>query len=68
MPYVSCHGPGRFCLRARNQAMGCKANPETRERLRAEAFLCGVPRDRGLGVYGYMDEDLARTLSELPSL
>lgn len=48
--------------------MGCKANPEMREWLRAEAFLCGVPRDRGLGVYGYIDEDLARTLAELPSL
>lgn len=47
--------------------MGCKANPETRERLRRDAFLCGVPGDKGLGTFGYMDEDLARTLAELPT-
>eukprot|EP00752_Nemacystus_decipiens_P012656 g11210.t1 len=51
-----------------DEAIGCKANPEIRERLRAEAFLCGVASDRGLGVFGYMDEDLAKTLAELPSL
>jgi len=48
--------------------MGCKADPETRERLRGEAFLCGVPREQGLGMFGYVDEGLAASLAELPSL
>ncbi|CAM9265396.1 unnamed protein product [Ectocarpus sp. 8 AP-2014] len=50
-----------------DEASGCHADPETRERLRVEAFLCGVPRDGGLGMFGNMDEGLARALAELPS-
>ena len=50
------------------QAMGCRADPETRERLRGEYFLCGVSRDRGLGAFGFVDEELARKLAEQPSL
>ncbi len=54
--------------RNKNQAMGCKADPEIRERLRGEAFLCGVPRGQGLGMFGYVDEALAVSLAELPPL
>ncbi|CBJ26842.1 Hypothetical leucine rich repeat protein [Ectocarpus siliculosus] len=50
-----------------DEASGCHADPETRERLRVEAFLCGVPRDGGLGMFGNMDEGLAKALAELPS-
>lgn len=47
-----------------SQAMGCRAHPETRERLRREFCLCGVPRGQGIGVFGRVNEELASTLAE----
>ncbi|CAM9304799.1 unnamed protein product [Scytosiphon promiscuus] len=47
-----------------DEAIGCRADPHIREHLRREAFLCGVPREGGVGMFGYMHEDLARILAE----
>lgn len=46
------------------QAMGCRADPQIRENLRREAFLCGVLVQQGLGMFGCMHKDLARILAE----
>ncbi|CAM9662920.1 unnamed protein product [Hapterophycus canaliculatus] len=47
-----------------DEAIGCRADPQIREQLRKEAFLCGVPGENGLGMFGYMHDELAKTLAE----